>query len=66
MSQVFKVLKNLPIIREDFAKVRMDALKNLRVMRQAREWLIRKTPDLNLWAVYLKAIDLKKQEVVGA
>lgn len=66
MSQVFKVLKNLPIIREDFAKVRMDALKNLRVMRQARERLIRKTLDLNLWAVYLKAIDLKKQEVVGA
>lgn len=44
----------------------MDALKNLRVMRQARERLIRETPDLNLWAVYLKAIDLKKQEFVGA
>lgn len=66
MPQVFKVLKNLPIIREDFAKVCMDALKNLRVMRQARERLIRKTLDLNLWAVYLKAIDLKMQEFVGA
>lgn len=44
----------------------MDTLKNLWVMHQARERLIRETPDLNQWVVYLKTIDLKKQEVVGA
>lgn len=66
VPEIRKALDRIPVIREDFAKVCMDALKELWAKHQARERLIREHLDLNQWTIYCERIDFRKLDDKGA